>query len=682
MNAGRIKRIAVVIIGLAGLRAAPGAPGAYIVVDTSQATCFDDFAAISCPDPGESYYGQDAQYHGTQPSYTLSGDGLTVHDNNTGLTWVRDPDLNGDGKIDVDDKLTYSEAQDYPATLNSQNYGGYSDWRAPTIKELYSLMDFRGTDPNVSGNDPSLLTPYIDTDYFKFTYGDTAAGERIIDSQWVTNTLYVGTVFGNRTAMFGVNFADGRIKGYPADRNPDGSCKTFYARFCRGNSDYGVNDFIDNGDGTITDKATGLIWMQTDSGAFGAGPFGDGRMNWEDALAWAEDLEYAGYDDWRLPNAKELQSIVDYSRSPDTTGSAAIDPLFSSTAIINVAGDIDYPFYWTGTTHIRQGGTGGAGVYIAFGRGLGSMDGVNVIDVHGAGCQRGDPKDGDPADYPSWGHGPQGDLQRVFNYVRCVRSGGESAEPTPTPAPPVLAAADYNGDGTDDIAIFRAVSGFWAVRGVTRTYMGGDSGDVPVSGDYDGDGTTDISLYRGSLGLWAVKDVTRAYFGSSLDTPVPGDYDGDGSCDMGVFRESNGHWAIRGVTRVYFGSPGDRPVPGDYNGDGTAVPGIFRESSGVWALRGISRFYFGSSQDDPVPGDYDGNGFREVGIFRSASGLWALRGVSRFYFGGSADLPAPADYDGDGTDDVGIFRGPTGLWAVKGVSRVYYGSSGDIPVTR
>ena len=44
-----------------------------------------------------------------------------------------------------------------------------------------------------------------------------------------------------------------------------------------------------------------------------------------------------------------------------------------------------------------------------------------MIDVHGAGCQRSDPKDGDPNDFPSWGHGPQGDMQRVFNYVRPVR---------------------------------------------------------------------------------------------------------------------------------------------------------------------------------------------------------------------------------------------------------------------
>lgn len=64
---------------------------------------------------------------------------------------------------------------------------------------------------------------------------------------------------------------------------------------------------------------------------------------------------YLGYTDWRLPNAKELQIIVDYTRSPATTDSAAIDP-----------------------------------------------------------------KSGDPADR-LYGHGPQGDVIRINNFVRCVR---------------------------------------------------------------------------------------------------------------------------------------------------------------------------------------------------------------------------------------------------------------------
>jgi hypothetical protein len=212
-----------------------------------------------------------------------------------------------------------------------------------------------------------------------------------------------------------VNFADGRIKGYGIGTTVQGTNKTFYARFCRGNTDYGKNSFTDNSDGTITDSATGLMWAQNDSG---------NGMNWEDALAYAQtknDENYLGYSDWRLPNAKELQSLVDYSRSPDATGSAAIDPLFTCTQITDLAGQADYPWYWSSTTFLRFDGSAAFAVYVAFGEGLGSMDGTTVIDVHGAGCQRSDPKDGSEADYPLIGDGPQGDVIRVFNYVRLVR---------------------------------------------------------------------------------------------------------------------------------------------------------------------------------------------------------------------------------------------------------------------
>lgn len=61
----------------------------------------------------------------------------------------------------------------------------------------------------------------------------------------------------------------------------------------------------------------------------------DGGLDWPDALAWAEKLKLTGHEDWRLPTAKELQSLLDYTRSPDTTKSAAIDPVFASTPIKN-----------------------------------------------------------------------------------------------------------------------------------------------------------------------------------------------------------------------------------------------------------------------------------------------------------------------------------------------------------
>ena len=125
----------------------------YSIVDTGQTACYaDDGPAITCPAEDQAFYGQDAQFDGNQPSYTLSADGLTVYDHVTGLTWTQSPDLDGDGDINVDDKLSFAEAQTYADTaINPQNYGGYSDWRLPTMKELYSLMDFRGTDPSGPG---------------------------------------------------------------------------------------------------------------------------------------------------------------------------------------------------------------------------------------------------------------------------------------------------------------------------------------------------------------------------------------------------------------------------------------------------------------------------------------------------------------------------------------------------
>ena len=218
--------------------------------------------------------------------------------------------------------------------------------------------------------------------------------------------------------MFGVNLADGRIKGYPV-ASPRGE-KTFYVLCVRGNTGYGQNDLVDKGDGTITDRATGLMWAQDDSGA---------AYNWPEALAWVEQqnaAHYLGYDDWRLPNAKELQSIVDYSRSPDTTGSAAIDPLFHTSRITNEAGQADYPAYWSSTTHANWTATPGANAaYVSFGRAMGYMNGT-WMDVHGAGAQRSDPKAGDPADWPT-GHGPQGDAIRIYNYVRLVRDAEMAA---------------------------------------------------------------------------------------------------------------------------------------------------------------------------------------------------------------------------------------------------------------
>ena len=443
--------VAVLLTGLP----ANGLHGAqsYTIVGTGQAKCYDNRNEIAPPKPGQPFYGQDAQFQAHPASYTLSADGLTVLDNVTGLTWQRSPDVDGNGILNRADKLTLTQARALPAKLNAARFGGFEDWRLPTIKEQYSLFDERGTDPSgPGGNDTSKLTPFLDAKFFKFAYGNPSMGERVIDSQYASSTKFVGKGARGFDKLFGVNFADGRIKGYDLFMPGGGMEKTFFVLCVRGNPCYGKNDFHDNADSTVTDRATGLIWSRADSGK---------GMNWQDALAWVQKKnaeKYLGHDDWRMPNVKELQSIVDYTRSPDTSHSPAIDPVFTCTTITNEAHQADYPFYWAATTHAGFMG-GGAAMYVAFGRaagwmssramaggppdrragpgrGLGPAQGgppgsgpqgadggdYNYVDVHGAGAQRSDPKAGDPSMFPH-GRGPQGDVIRIYNYVRLVRGG-------------------------------------------------------------------------------------------------------------------------------------------------------------------------------------------------------------------------------------------------------------------
>ncbi|MFD0837008.1 DUF1566 domain-containing protein [Mariniflexile aquimaris] len=400
--------------------------GKYKIVATNQDKCFDNYKEIPFPKKGDSFYGQDAQNNGNKPSYIDNGDG-SITDNVTGLIWQKSYEV-----------MSYADAVEKVKAFNLANK---TDWRIPSIKEAYSLIQFNGVD--VSSKEmnalPKKAKPFIDTTYFDFKYGSN--GNRVIDVQLLSSTIYQGTTMGGNKTVFGVNLADGRIKGYPIsgpkmNRDPNsrahqsneqraggpGGEKLFTVRFVRGNTDYGLNNFKDNSNKTISDLATGLMWAKEDSNK---------GMNWEEALAFAQEKNqenYLGFNDWRLPNTKELQSIVDYSRSPQSTNSAAINTLFQTSAILDEGGRTNFPFFWTSTTHESQY-NGNTADYVCFGEGLGFMKAprqneVSLVDVHGAGAQRSDPKTGDASDYPQ-GRGPQGDVIRINNYVRLVRSMNE-----------------------------------------------------------------------------------------------------------------------------------------------------------------------------------------------------------------------------------------------------------------
>ena len=360
----------------------------FTLSDTGQDVFYDDEGnEISEPGSSDDYYGQDAQFTGIAPSFQDNEDG-TVTDLNTGLMWQQTPDF---------ERHNFYDAFDY---VDGLEVGGYTDWRLPTIKELYSLLNSNGS---LSESGAASSQPYLFDEYFDFEYDAMMS----FAGQYWSSTKYVKGALQNIgiEGAFGFNFADGHIKSYETGLYFDGSegvqdpgC---FVRAVRGEENiYGVNSFVDNGDGTVTDNATGLMWQQEDDG---------NTYNWKDALAYATSSELAGHTDWRLPNTKELQSIVDYDK---TTFPAIDEDYFVCTN--------DDSWFWSSTT---QGDFKYTACYLAFGKAYSkdNSSATEYFDWHGAGAQRSDPKAGEIEDYLMESVNAS-DSIRIKNYVRLVRN--------------------------------------------------------------------------------------------------------------------------------------------------------------------------------------------------------------------------------------------------------------------
>jgi murein DD-endopeptidase MepM/ murein hydrolase activator NlpD len=253
------------------------------IPDTGQTTCYDNSQEITCPAPGEPFYGQDAHYSINPPTYEVItvGTHQEVIDHVTGLTWQ---------KHDDGIKRTWHQAFDYCAL------DGHSDWRLPTKKELQSIVSFAN------------FGPALDTDFFPYSHKPDGC-------YWSATTRAFLSL-----SAWKVCFWNSQVgKSLKKDHN--------YVRAVRGRPlEFG--HFKDNGDGTVTDIATGLMWYQKETRA----------MTWENALAYCEALDFAGYDDWRLPNIRELWSL-----SGDSPDAPLID-----TAYFPGTQPSDY---WSSTTH-------------------------------------------------------------------------------------------------------------------------------------------------------------------------------------------------------------------------------------------------------------------------------------------------------------------------------------------
>lgn len=272
--------------------------------DTGQTACYNvQGTVMACPAVGTALYGQDACYTINPPSYTkldAAGNALPdeaaawtmVRDNVTGLIWEAKTD---DGGIhDRDNRFAFFNVADlFIDRLNDDGFGGYSDWRMPTTLELVCLLDY-GT-----------YGPTIETAYFPQTMSS-----------------YYLSFLSPDYSMIGA----GRVSFLTGQAIDLDNADTFYVRAVRGQRS-GAS-FVHNGDGTITDRTTGLTW----SGLASLAP-----MTWQEALAWCEHLSLFGYTDWRLPDVKELASLL-----KDDAEDPAIDTAFFT--------DAELTYYWSSTT--------------------------------------------------------------------------------------------------------------------------------------------------------------------------------------------------------------------------------------------------------------------------------------------------------------------------------------------
>lgn len=228
------------------------------------------------PDTGQtiSYtgvFGEDSDYLIHPPGFVKHPDG-TVTDTVTGLLWQ-----GTDGG-----EMTIEKAQNYVDTLT---LGGYTDWRLPSAQESFSILNL------------DLMNPAQNQTYFP----DTDA-----EYWWTSEALY-----NNASKIWVTNSGGGIGPHQKTETISAGGTKRFHARAVRTvQAPVLVTPLVDNGDGTVTDQRTNLVWEKF--------PTSD-TLTWEQALAYAENLVLAGHSDWRLPNIKELESINDESRNAPST---------------------------------------------------------------------------------------------------------------------------------------------------------------------------------------------------------------------------------------------------------------------------------------------------------------------------------------------------------------------------
>jgi hypothetical protein len=333
---------------------------AYKVPDTGQTKCydvFDPYYEIDCAGTG-----QDGEYNINPRSFSDHGDG-TVTDNNTGLMWQKCGD--GQDYLTCDGSITsYNwyratgtyDKDDNPKTINAcgdLSLGSHTDWRLPTIRELRSLVNF---DTDLYERIDAVF-PNTGSNYWSSTWSAAYPDNTYI---WTMASL------SGSPSVTGILYYSN------------------YVRCVRGEQQE-TKSFTNNGNGTVTDNVTGLMWQRCNAGQNNNSTCSgtSSELYSEEALAYCNNLDLGNYSDWRLPNVNELASLVDYARY-----NPAIDATYFPPDKDYSSATYKYGHYWSSTIREFSSGVGDYAWYQGF-----------VSGIH---------------DYQ---------FKRSNNYVRCVRGG-------------------------------------------------------------------------------------------------------------------------------------------------------------------------------------------------------------------------------------------------------------------
>lgn len=277
-------------------------PGPHFPLgDTNQRECYNESAVITCPNPGQDFYGQDAQYgwdasHPPSSRYTRTAAVIhqpIVTDTATGLVWQGCiAGLSGPlCSKDIDNTYSWNDALAY---CDSLEWGNQKKWRLPDPYELMSIVN--------SGSE----YPSIDLNAFPGTP---------IGSLWTSSTH---ADFSNTAWL--VNFGLGYVSYLFKDSNLRVRCVrggTFDSQ--RFETSHVSTDRM------VEDQLTKLIWQGCPVGLWGqeCTEGYESSYSWKQALSYCEGLSHGGHEDWRLPNLVELQSITHQRRTNPATDTKA-----------------------------------------------------------------------------------------------------------------------------------------------------------------------------------------------------------------------------------------------------------------------------------------------------------------------------------------------------------------------